>query len=66
MVLIPKRIRVGLAVTWLTAGALSSLVAIGQEATRTSGRPLAYVAEVDALIHPISAEFIGQNDRPGG
>ncbi len=60
MVIIPKRIRVGLAVTWLTAGALSSLVAIGQEATRTSGRPIAYVAEVDALIHPISAEFIGQ------
>ena len=53
-------LRLGFALTLFSAGTLSGLVVIGQEATGPTDRPLVYVAEVDALIHPISAEFIGQ------
>jgi len=63
MSMTPKSFRVGLALGCLITGGLSSLVALGQEETEPTtptGRPRVYVAEVEALIHPISAEFIGQ------
>ena len=54
------RLHVRRAAGWLAASALCSFVTAGQEPERTSDRPQVYVAEVDALIHPVSAEFIDQ------
>ena len=56
---------------WGTAGWVLMLLAAAwpgaQEEPR--GRPVVYVAEVEALIHPVSAEYIGQTldqaDRAG-
>ena len=61
----PIRIRVWLAVSWVTATTVTSFVVAGQapstqEPLAAMGRPLVLVAEVEALIHPVSAEYIGQ------
>ncbi len=66
----PIRFRVWLAVSWMTATAITSFVAAGQEPSTpepptqgtpaATGRPVVIVAEVEALIHPVSAEFIAQ------
>ena len=45
---------------WATATLVTSFAAARQEAPASKGRTLVYAAEVEALIHPISAEFIGQ------
>ena len=42
------------------ASVLASLAAARQERAVTSTRPVVYSAVVDALIHPVSAEFIEQ------
>ena len=47
-------------VCWATASVLVSLAAARQESAAESSRPVVYSAVVDALIHPVSAEFIGQ------
>ena len=47
-------------VCWATASFLTSLAAVRQETAVASTRPLVYSAVVDALIHPVSAEFIEQ------
>ena len=54
------RLRVGLALAWATATLVTSFAAARQETPAASGRALVYAAEVEALIHPVSAEFIGQ------
>ena len=54
------RLRVVLALSWATATLVTSFAAARQEAPAPSGRALVYAAEVEALIHPVSAEFIGQ------
>lgn len=57
------RLRVRRAAGWLAAAALCQLVALvaaGRQPDPAAGRPQVYVADVDALIHPVSAEFIGQ------
>ena len=53
------RLRLGFAACWVTASLVGSFAGAVQDQRRT-GRPLIYVAEVEALIHPVSAEFIGQ------
>ena len=45
---------------WATASVLVSLAAARQESAAQSSRPVVYSAVVDALIHPVSAEFIEQ------
>ncbi len=42
------------------ASFLCTFVAIAQDDPKRSGRVIVYVADVEALIHPISAEFISQ------
>ena len=60
----PARRRVRLAAVWLTLAAVGPLVAAGQGAAgAAAGRPLVVAAEIDALIHPVSAEFIAQTIR---
>jgi len=54
------RRRVGLVVCWAAVSVLTSLAAARQETAVASGRPVVYSAVVDALIHPVSAEFIEQ------
>ena len=39
---------------------LCTFVALAQDDPGRSGRPVVYAADVEALIHPVSAEFIGQ------
>ena len=54
------RLRVGLVVCWATACLFTSLVVARQEPAVRSTRPVVYSAVVDALIHPVTAEFIQQ------
>ena len=60
MSFLPIRLRAGLAFGWPVAMLITSFAAARQEAPVASSRPLVYAAEVEALIHPVSAEFIGQ------
>ena len=58
------RRRVGLVLVggWLVAPLLASaLGAAGWADESPDSRPLVYAADVDSLIHPVSAEFIGQS-----
>ena len=55
-----KRLRVGLVVCWAMPSVLASLSAARQERAVESTRPVVYSAVVDALIHPVTAEFIEQ------
>ncbi len=55
-----RRLRVGLVVCWAASSVFASWTAARQESGVTSTRPLVYSAVVDALIHPVSAEFIEQ------
>ena len=59
-----RRRRVRLATAWLAvAGAGPLLAAAGpllSAAGQGAGRPVVVAAEIDALIHPVSAEFIAQ------
>ena len=50
-----RLIATGVALSWLGAPPQA-----GQSGDRAGARPLVHVAEVDALIHPASAEFIEQ------
>ena len=63
MFMLPARRRVRLAGVWLTLAAVGPLAAAGQGAGAAAGRPLVVAAEIDALIHPVSAEFIAQTIR---
>ena len=55
------RLRVGfVACWWGMATLVGSLGAAFQQSPDSSGRPVVYSAVVDALIHPVSAEFIEQ------
>ena len=54
------RLRVRRAAGWLVASALCSFATAGQEPARPADRPQVFVADMDALIHPVSAEFIDQ------
>ena len=60
MSFLPGRLRAGVALGWPVAMLLTSFAAARQEGPVASNRPLIYAAEVEALIHPVSAEFIGQ------
>ena len=60
MSFLPVRLRAGLALGWPVAMLLTSFAAARQAAPAASNRPLVYAAEVEALIHPVSAEFFGQ------
>ena len=55
-----RRLRVGLVACWATASLLVSSAAARQESPAESRRPVVYSAVVEALIHPVSAEFIEQ------
>ena len=48
--------------SWLTLSLLTTtfLAAVQDDPSPSSGRPVVYAAEVEALIHPVSAEFIVQ------
>ena len=63
MHMLPARRRVRLAAVWLTLAAVGPLAAAGLGAGAAAGRPLVVAAEIDALIHPVSAEFIAQTIR---
>ena len=54
------QLRLAFAVCWVTASLITSQVAARQADRSTALRPVVYVAEVEALIHPVSAEFIAQ------
>ena len=57
------RLRLGFALGCVVAPLLSGLVSARQDENPRSGRrsaPLVYVAEVDALIHPVTAQFVAQ------
>ena len=54
------RLRVMLAVAWLVASSLTTVSAALQNGSGRSRAPLVYQAEVDALIQPVSAEFMVQ------
>ena len=64
----PARRRVRVAAVWLTVAAAGPLLTVAgpllagaaQGGGRSSGRPVVVAAEIDALIHPVSAEFIAQ------
>ena len=45
---------------WATVSVLASLAAARQEPAVESSRPVVYSAVVEALIHPVTAEFIEQ------
>ena len=49
-----------LVLSWVGASLLCTFVAIAQDDSGRSGRPVVYSADVEALIHPVSAEFISQ------
>ena len=61
--MLPARRRVRLAAVWLTVAAAGPLATAGQIGSGAGGRPLVVAAEIDALIHPVSAEFIAQTIR---
>ncbi len=63
MLMFTARRRARFAAVWLTLAAAGPLVAAGQGAGAAAGRPLVVAAEIDALIHPVSAEFIAQTIR---
>ena len=54
------RLRFWLVLSWLTVTLITSFATILQDVPNSSRRPLVYAAEVEALIQPVSAEFIGQ------
>ncbi len=57
------RLRLGLALGCVVAPLFSGLISARQDESLPSGRrsaPLVYVAEVEALIHPVTAQFIAQ------
>ena len=54
------RLRVALMLSWVTVSVLATLVGLAEDFSPRSRRAVVYVAEVDALIHPVSAEFIAQ------
>ena len=53
-----------LAAVWLAAAAAGPLIGVAgpllSAAAQGAGRPVVVAAEIDALIHPVSAEFIAQ------
>ena len=65
MLMFTARRRARFAAVWLTLAAAGPLVAAGQGAGAgaAAGRPVVVAAEIDALIHPVSAEFIAQAIR---
>ena len=65
MLMFTARRRARFAAVWLTLAAAGPLVAAGQGAGAgaAAGRPVVVAAEIDALIHPVSAEFIAQTIR---
>ena len=57
-----RRVGLGLVAGWLVAPLLASaLLAAGGADENADRRPVVYAADVDSLIHPVSAEFIGQS-----
>ena len=60
MVFLPVRLRLGLVLGWPAVLLVTSFAVAWQEGAAPTGGALVYVAEVEALIHPVSAEFIGQ------
>ena len=60
MPFLPVRLRLGLALGWPAAMVITSFAAARQADPAATARPLVYAAEVEALIHPVSAEFISQ------
>jgi len=54
------RLRFWLVLSWLMATLITSFATILQDVPNNSRRPLVYAAEVEALIQPVSAEFISQ------
>ena len=59
-----RRRRIRLATVWLAVAAAGPLLTVAGPllagAAQGAGRPVVVVAEIDALIHPVSAEFIAQ------
>ncbi len=59
-----RRRRVRLATAWLAVAAAGPLLTVAgpllTAAAQGAGRPVVVAAEIDALIHPVSAEFIAQ------
>ena len=59
-----RRRRVRLAAVWLAVAAAGPLLGVAgpllASAAQGAGRPVVVAAEIDALIHPVSAEFIAQ------
>ena len=59
-----RRRRVRLATAWLAVAAAGPLLTVAgpllAAAAQGAGRPVVVAAEIDALIHPVSAEFIAQ------
>ena len=59
-----RRRRVRLATAWLAVAAAGPLLTVAgpllTAAGQGAGRPVVVAAEIDALIHPVSAEFIAQ------
>ena len=60
MTILPVHLRGWFVVSWLTAVVGSVVFAAAQKTTTETDDVIVYVAEVDALIHPVSAEFIRQ------
>jgi membrane-bound serine protease (ClpP class) len=58
--ILPVHLRGWFIVSWLAAMVVSSVLAASQKTTTETDDVIVYVAEVDALIHPVSAEFIRQ------
>ena len=55
-----RRFRVGFLVCWVVVSLSVSLITALQDSQPGSIQPVVYSAVVDALIHPVSAEFIEQ------
>lgn len=55
-----RRFRVGFVVCWVVVSLSVSLITALQDSQPGSIQPVVYSAVVDALIHPVSAEFIEQ------
>ena len=59
-----RRRRIRLAAVWLAVAAAGPLLTVAgpllAAAAQGGGRPVVVAAEIDALIHPVSAEFIAQ------
>ena len=59
-----RRRRIRMATVWLAVAAAGPLLTVAGPllagAAQGAGRPVVVVAEIDALIHPVSAEFIAQ------